>query len=146
MIFVVSIVWECSKWYSKKERIDFTDYRGERMNDFEERNQQIYAARMKGASLTSLGKEYSLSEERIRRICLKIEDKKNKKENKMFQFLFELSGDDILATRTCTVLKNSGIENKADIIKLKKADFKNMRNCGPKMEALIRLAIEKLEE
>lgn len=116
------------------------------MNDFEQRNQQIYAAWVKGASLTSLGKEYSLSKERIRHICLRIEDKKCKKENTMFQFLFELSGDDALATKTCTVLKSGGIENKEDIIKLKKTDFKNMRNCGPKMEALIKRAIDKLEE
>ena len=116
------------------------------MEEFKERNKAIYEAHLQGKTVGELAEEYKVSQHRIRIICEHEQKKIDKKDDRLYNLLFELSDNEQLSTKACTVLHRAGVDNEVEIVKLDRKQIRKLRGCGAKMEELIMNVIEEIRK
>lgn len=107
------------------------------MENTSERNKAIYIARINGASVSVLSKEYALSEKRIRAICKRQEEKLANEEDLLYLAIRVLTSDICFAGKVYGTLKRNGIDTVEQVKDLTDEELKKMRCCGPKMIELL---------
>ena len=103
-----------------------------------ERNEEIYASHVGGASIKDLTKKYGLSDSRIRAICKSQEKKLEKEADLLYLAIRVLTSDIQFAGKVYGILKRNGIHTIEEAKNITDEKFKKMRCCGPKMIELLK--------
>lgn len=116
------------------------------METSRERNRQIYEERKKGVKYAQLHEKYDISAARASEIFQREEKREADKQNEVLTFLYALSDDEKMISRTTTVLERLGATTVDRFLELDEKKVKKARNCGPVMQELImkmKIEIEK---
>lgn len=107
------------------------------MGNKEERNKEIYAAKLSGVKMQELSEKYGISVRRIRNIC-KVQEEKIEKESDLLYMAIRMMTTDVrLAGVVYGTLKRNGIHTIDETKALTDEQMKKFRNCGTKMMELI---------
>ena len=103
-----------------------------------ERNEEIYAARQNGTSVSELSKKYGLSDNRIRAICKRQDEKLVNEADLLYMAIRVLTSDVGFAGVVYGTLKRNGIHTIEEAKALTDEQMKKMRNCGSRMTELLK--------
>ena len=101
------------------------------MSETKTRNEAIYTCWSAGTSYSELAKEYGISSERVRQICIQESKSRKKEADPLYVAICEIVTDDLIAAKIFQLLKRNGVHTVAEVRKLTEQDMKRIRNCGP---------------
>ncbi len=116
------------------------------MQENKGRNRKIYDSINQGSSYAEMAAEYGVCEHRIKIIYEQVQKKEDKKDDRLYNLLYEFSENEQLSTKACTVLRRAGVDNQTAIVKLDRKQLRKLRGCGAMMEELIMRVIEELRK
>lgn len=111
-----------------------------------ERDSNIYKERKAGATLDDLSKKYDLTKERVRQICLKIDEREQWMNDRVYAVLYTLAFDKRNATKAYNILKKIGYDTEEKLVTLTEEKVLRFRNCGLICKDLIMKAKEIIEK
>lgn len=95
-----------------------------------ERDSNIYKERKAGTTLDDLSKKYDLTKERVRQICLKIDEREQWMNDRVYAVLYSLASDKRNATKAYKILKRTGYHTEEKIVTLTEERILKIRSCG----------------
>lgn len=119
------------------------------MNDNKQRDKEIYEARQKGETYTSIGRRYGISTERVRQICVKaeynIKHKEHLNSDPLWHACLRVALCRDAASKVYNILRRNGFTSIEELksTNLSDDDINNIRNVGPKIATFIRNIIEE---